>query len=312
MFNFFLGLFILTVIWILSRGWPYFLKFKLRFFPRQILRIPEKGMSISPYFMRKIYDPKSKSYTYENIHKTKELQEYVILYFSGFTAGTEEIFPIVETIADQLGVLALFHRHPAHGGDPRLMTKVQAEDYVLAARESYHLAREWGRKVIVIGTSTGAALGFDLAFKESLHSLIMISPNFRLRDWRAEYCRGPLGRLIVRSVLGKWIHVQRESDEITHRWIRHYPTMALSSLVNLTAIMASNSPKQIPIRCLAFFADQDPTIDSQFGMSHLQDVSKIEIICIHSRKHVLAGQWSAPENISFVVDKVLAFLKDQM
>jgi esterase/lipase len=294
---------------ILGPLWPWMMKWKVRTFPRQHLRDPDMGHAISPYFQKKLFLPSSGEYMFKTDEIEQQKCETIILYLSGFTAGTEEIFPVVEQVSKHFGWPAFFHRHPGHGGLPQTMGLVRVEDYILSVEQSYEMARRIAKEVLVIGTSTGAALGLDLALKHEVKALVMISPNFKLRDWRSQFCRGPLGARILRMMIGPWIHVPSDSQQVSQRWVRKYPMRALATLIDLTAIMSSNRPRDLQCPGLAFLADSDPTIHSQYARAFLEGAPNIQTIVYHSAAHVLAGQWTAPENTQAVVAEIKNFLE---
>ena len=73
-----------------------------------------------------------------------------------------------------------------------------AQDWLDDAREALAIGRRIGDRVVLIGISTGALLATMAALEDNspdIAALVLLSPNFAIRDWRGRFISGPLGRL---------------------------------------------------------------------------------------------------------------------
>jgi len=125
-----------------------------------------------------------------------------LVYIHGFSASRKDIAPVIETLAGTLGANAFLTRLAAHGRTtPTEFAAVTAQDWLDDAREALAVGRRIGHRVVLIGTSTGALLAAMAALEDNssdIAALVLLSPNFGLRDWRAKFISGPLGRSLAR------------------------------------------------------------------------------------------------------------------
>jgi pimeloyl-ACP methyl ester carboxylesterase len=153
-----------------------------------------------------------------------------LVYIHGFSASRKDVAPVVETLAGALGANAFLTRLAAHGRtSPAEFAAVSAQDWLDDAREALAIGRRIGDRVILIGISTGALLATMAALEDNspdIAALVLLSPNFALRDWRAKFISGPLGRVLARLIIGKEHSFQPDSSG--HAESRTIPRKALS------------------------------------------------------------------------------------
>lgn len=131
--------------------------------------------------------------------------EYVLLYLHGFTASRYEAYPVTHDFVKEFKVNAYLPRLAGHGlrvDEPLLdMTPVHLYN---SAKEALVIARQLGRKVVIMGTSTGCTLALMLAadFPGLVDGLILYSPNIRIKNPLAPLLAGPWGLQISRAIHG--------------------------------------------------------------------------------------------------------------
>ncbi len=132
----------------------------------------------------------------------KERTTYSLLYLHGFSASWYEGYPANVEFARHFGCNAYFPRLASHG--------IETEDALVdmtpdrlwnSAKEALMIARTLGRKVIIMGTSTGGTLALKLAsdFPEYVDGLILYSPNIRINNKAAFLLSKPWGLQIGRK-----------------------------------------------------------------------------------------------------------------
>lgn len=131
--------------------------------------------------------------------------EYVLLYLHGFTASRFEGYPITHDFVREFKVNAYLPRLAGHGlrvEEPLL--DMTPEHLYRSAREALAIAHVLGRKVIVMGTSTGCTLALMLAadFPQWVDGLILYSPNIQIKNPLAPLLSGPWGLQITRAIHG--------------------------------------------------------------------------------------------------------------
>ena len=130
---------------------------------------------------------------------------YVLLYLHGFTASRFEGQPIISDFVKEFRVNAYLPRLAAHGlqGTEAMLGMTPANLYN-SAKEALVIAHKLGKKVIIMGTSTGCTLALMLAadFPRLVDALILYSPNIKIKNPMAPLLSGPWGLQISRAVHG--------------------------------------------------------------------------------------------------------------
>ena len=134
----------------------------------------------------------------------KKNTEYAILYLHGFSASQGEGDPLHKRIAQKYGCNLYLPRLAEHGIDTtEKLVNLTADKLWESAKESYSIASKLGKKVIIIGSSTGASLALMLAASyPEIYSLILLSPNIEIFDGTAWILNNPWGYHVARIVNG--------------------------------------------------------------------------------------------------------------
>src|SRR5687768_4453312 len=94
----------------------------------------------------------------------KNKTDYSIVYLHGFSASQKEGDPVHYSIANYYGCnlyLSRLHDHGIETDQPLL--NYTAEGVWESAKQAYAIGKQLGKKVILMGTSTGATLALKLA-----------------------------------------------------------------------------------------------------------------------------------------------------
>jgi esterase/lipase len=125
-----------------------------------------------------------------------------------------------------------------------------------------------GKKVILVGTSTGGTVALKLAATyPEINSLILLSPNVAINDKNAWLLNNPWGLQIARKVVGgDERKVDDRTDEYKKYWYTNY---RLESLVELEEFIESSMVKTTfqkvkqPVLMLYYYKnelEQDPVV----------------------------------------------------
>jgi alpha-beta hydrolase superfamily lysophospholipase len=240
-----------------------------------------------------------------------------LVYIHGFSASRKDIAPVIETLAGTLGANAFLTRLAAHGRTtPAEFAAVTAQDWLDDAREALAVGRRIGRRVVLIGTSTGALLAAMAALEDNssdIAALVLLSPNFGLRDWRAKFISGPLGRALARFVLGKEHSFHPDSIGHAEFWTTHYPSQAVVALMDLLNHARSIDLGKLKMPVLVIYTDQDTVVDVaaiRDRFDEIQAPTKLIFDLPEASRHELTGDALAPETVQPVVQRILQFLAD--
>ena len=173
---------------------------------------------------------------------------------------------MVETLARTLGANAFLTRLAAHGRtSPEEFATVIAQGWLDDAREALAIGRRIGDRVILIGTSTGALLATMAALEDNssgIAALVLLSPNFGLRDWRAQFISGPPGRILARILIGEEYSFHPDSSGHAEFWTTHYPSQGIVALMDLVNHARSLPLGNLKIPTLIIYTDKDSVVDT--------------------------------------------------
>ncbi len=195
--------------------------------------------------------------------------EYAIVYLHGFSASKEEGNPVHKYLAKALHANLYLARLADHGIDTVApMQYFTAERLWQTAKEAYAIGKKLGKKVILMGTSTGGTLALQLAATyPEINSLVLISPNIAINDSKAGLLNNPWGLQIARFVVGgNERTVIGRSPVYKKYWYTNY---RLESVVELQELLESTMKPELfaqvkqPVLMLYYYKnekEQDPVV----------------------------------------------------
>ena len=124
-----------------------------------------------------------------------EETEYAIVYLHGFSASLGDGDPVHKEFAEYFSCNLYLPRLHAHGlSSEEPLLDFRQEEFLKSAVEALAVGRRIGKKVILMGTSTGASLALYLAAHfPDIHGLILLSPNVELFDKKTWLLSKPWG-----------------------------------------------------------------------------------------------------------------------
>lgn len=170
----------------------------------------------------------------------RQVTEYSFVYLHGFAGSYRDGYPVNVQVADTFRANVYLARWAGHGLKPPASLENFTPDAAWeSAKEALAIGRRIGRKVIIMSTSTGGTLAFQLAakFPDSVHALINMSPNLKDDVPGTFLLNSPWGMELAMLVsLGENRKLQHEEPEAAQYWDTIYPARAL---VNLQALVGS-------------------------------------------------------------------------
>ncbi len=189
----------------------------------------------------------------EPCHKT----DIAVVYIHGFSATGHELRPLPDMIAEALGANLHFARLTGHGQDGDAMGDARFEDWQADVAEALEIGHAIGKRVIVIGCSTGCTMVADaLARGATADGLVCISPNFGLTHKVAQTLLDlPMVRQWGHFVAGRERSFDVLGDAHGAYWTTRYPTRAVYTMGD--AVRAVRRADLGHIMTPAFFAVND-------------------------------------------------------
>lgn len=188
--------------------------------------------------------------------------EYVLLYLHGFSASHEEGNPVHHNAAKRFGCNLFLARLADHGVDTIApMYEFTAERLWNSTVEAFAIAKKLGKKVIVIGTSTGGTLALQLAATyPEIAGLVLLSPNIRIFDPNSKLLNNPWGLQIAKWVIGRDYMLTKDQRPIYKKyWYSRYPLEPLpqlQELVETTMTPATFAKIKQPTLLLYYYKDE--------------------------------------------------------
>jgi esterase/lipase len=256
----------------------------------------------------------------------QQMTEYAIVYLHGFSASQEEGNPTHRTIASKFGCNLYLARLAEHGIDTvDQLIRLTPDNYWESAVEALTIGRRLGKKVILMGTSTGGtqALQLAAAFPDDVAGLILYSPNIEINDPNAGLLNNPWGLHIARLVKqSKFNNPPDERPIYQQYWNKPYrleAIVALQEMLETTMTEKTFSAVKQPTLALYYYKnekEQDPVVKvsaiqkmmSQLGTAAAQKRHKA---LPNTGDHVIASPIKS-KDVQSVIAETAKFLEEVM
>ncbi|TCC95506.1 alpha/beta hydrolase [Pedobacter hiemivivus] len=173
----------------------------------------------------------------------KQQSDYAVVYLHGYSASKAEGNPTYFYLANLLHANLYLARLADHGVDTVSAMEYSTPDRLWeSAKQAFEIGKRLGKKVILIGTSTGGSLALKLAAAyPDVNSLILISPNIEINDKLAFMLNNPWGLQIARLVLGgKERLAKNKTPDEKKYWYSRY---RIESTVQLQELLETSMNK---------------------------------------------------------------------
>lgn len=250
----------------------------------------------------------------------RQQTEYAVVYLHGFSASQEEGDPVHRSFADSFGCNLYLPRLAEHGIDTtEPLVNLTADKLWESAKEAMAIGLQLGKKLILMGTSTGGTLALQLAatYPDKVHSLLLLSPNIAINDPNAWLLNNPWGLQIAHLVKGKY-NVSSDTSEIYKQyWTYKYRMEAAVQLEELleTSMRSSLFEKVTqPLLLLYYYKDeehQDPVVkvsamQRMFRQIGTPESQKREMALPETGDHVI-GSPIKSKDVASVIEACIRF-----
>lgn len=164
---------------------------------------------------------------------------YSIVYLHGFGASQAEGAPVHTQLSQKYGCNLYLARLKEQGiASDSAFKSMTAENFLESAKQAVAIGKAIGEKVIVMGTSTGAALGLYIAAENpDIAGLILYSPIVEARNEQLGLLSKPWGTHLMEWIVGSDYLIEEREGLDKQYWSRIYfieGYTALSVLVEET------------------------------------------------------------------------------
>jgi esterase/lipase len=245
---------------------------------------------------------------------------FSVVYLHGFSATRQEIAPVGERVADELGANLFETRLRGHGQIHNPLAGVRAEDWLEDAAEALAIGAALGEEIILMGTSTGATLALAMTGHPSFDRvghLVLISPNFAPSDPSAEFLTWPGGPQLAYMVAGDTRSWTPRNELQARYWSTTYPMDAVIEMMRLVKYVRAQLPLDLAQPLLVIYSPADRVVDTARITRAFEQLNspRRQLVEIPDSgdpsNHVLAGSIMSPATTSVVTDSIVRFVKGQ-
>jgi esterase/lipase len=253
----------------------------------------------------------------------KNITDYCILYLHGFSASQGEGIPVHTDIAKKYGCNLYLSRLAEHGIDTtEKLINLTADNLWQSAKEAYVIASKLGKKVIIMGTSTGGTLALMLAANyPQVHSLVLLSPNIEIFDGTAWLLNNPWGLQIARMVIGSDYIISKDTRPVYKQyWSYGY---RLEAVVQLQELLESAMKPEVfkkvnqPVLMLYYYRDkinQDSVVKVEAMQKMFQELGtpadKKRAVAIPRAGNHVIGSYIKSQDIGGVEKEIEKFMNE--
>lgn len=244
-------------------------------YTRELPAIPDNALQLEQYIDNAEKKHKLKPDNEARIiwcnDSLKEKTEYAVVYLHGFSASNKEGDPVHINFAKKFGCNLYLSRLAEHGIDTtEPMVAYTADKAWNSAKEAYEIGTKLGKKIILMGCSTGGTLALKLAAEyPGIAGLILLSPNIEINDPNAWLLNNPWGLQVAHLVKGPYNLSSDTSALYKQYWTFRYRMEAAVQLEELLeTTMKPSTFKKItqPALLMYYYKDEE----------HQDDVVKVK------------------------------------
>ena len=232
--------------------------------------------------------------------------DLALIYIHGFSATSEEIRPVPDRLAKQLGANLYYTRLTGHGRPGVEMGKVRPEDWIKDLSESIAIAEKIGRRTVLVTTSTGgtiATVGHVYPeLMKSVAGIVLVSPNYALQNKASVLGRLPFARHWARFVAGDTISWEPRNEEQAKFWTTSYPPSSIIPMMALVSAVERMDLGRVKTPALFYYSDQDKVVKASATEKVADNwggpVRRVKVTIGpkgDSYAHVIAGDILSPE-----------------
>lgn len=162
--------------------------------------------------------------------------EYAIVYLHGFSGSAEDGAPVHEQVAKAIGANLYLPRLYDHGlAIEEGLNQYTGEKSLDSAREALVIGKKLGKKVILMGTSTGCTLALTLASQNpEIAALVLYAPNIRIAHPMDFVATMPWGLQVVQFIQGSEYNIIDDKRPIKQQyWTGKYRLEAVVQMQKL-------------------------------------------------------------------------------
>lgn len=246
--------------------------------------------------------------------------DLALVYLHGFSGTWHDGSPAIERVAKELHAnvyLARLHGHGLRVEEP--LIDYSPDSVYASALHALAVGKQLGKRVVVVGTSTGATLGLMLAARhpKDVEAVINWSPNIRLAHPLSFLSNGPWGLQLTRMIVGgDYRAVQMPDPQRAKYWYMKYRAEAIPQLQAL--LEAAMTPETFtavrqPVLTMCWYKNKDiqdslVSVDAMRLMHEQLSSGKKKFVTLSSEAHEI-GYAPDSKSVDAVVKQTVEFIR---
>jgi hypothetical protein len=247
---------------------------------------------------------------------TRDVTPLAVVYLHGFSATHRETAPLAEHVAAALGANLYLARLSGHGLDGPALGAASANEWVADADRAMAIGSRIGRRVVLIGVSTGATLALLLnarpQWRDAIAATVLISPNLRPKAAGVGLLGGPWGRQIAWIGTGGENSFEPVNADHARYWTTRHPSRVLAEMMGLVAHVWTLEPLWVSRPALVFYSPRDTVVSAELIAATCAQASawRCDVVTDASdpSQHVLAGDILSPNTTASTVATIVAYV----
>lgn len=245
-----------------------------------------------------------------------------LVYIHGFSATSEEIRPVPDDVAAELGANLFYTRLTGHGQDGAALADATAGDWINDVAEAVEIGRRIGDRVLILSTSTGGTLGAiaasDPAMSKNVAGFVSLSPNFGINNPASVLLTQPWARYWVPLVAGAERSFESQNAQQATYWTHTYPTRAVLPMAALVRYAVKRDYSEVVVPALFILSDKDQVVRpditrkvaARWGRDGARVVTVSPQVGDDPYAHVIAGNILSPSLNDPVTEAILKWVSD--
>lgn len=247
--------------------------------------------------------------------------DLALVYLHGFSATRQEISPVAEVVAQELGANLFATRFAGHGRSGEALAAATLDDWATDLAEAIAIGRQLGERVVLIGTSTGGSIAtlaaLDPAYAPDIAGVVLISPNFELNNPQAFLLDLPWAPVWVPMAVGETRSWEPANELHGRYWTTSYPTVAVFPMRAVQRASNAVTHANATMPMLALYATEDQVVLPQatervvalWGTAQGQAATGVVVTGADDPgQHVIAGDIMSPSQTGPVIEQLVTWI----
>lgn len=192
--------------------------------------------------------------------------EFVVIHVHGYSASSQDMRPVPDDLARDLGANLYLMRLAGHGRGSAALAEPVMNDWVQDMAEAMAIGRALGDKIILTSNSTGGTLSVlaaaDSDLRAGIYALAMTAPNFQVANPAARIANWGFARHWVPRLIGKSRTWQAFNAEQEKYWTTTYDNVAILPMMALVKYVDGLEKTKINVPALFMFSPEDSVVSS--------------------------------------------------